>query len=405
MKTIRFILIILCTTLLAWWIPSWYHIMVDQSGNSIFTYYSSIEKAFCTMDFDEESQSVIRKNIRTGKTFTESEFDSIIPMFYARQLMNDGRFPDSIHGRGITIPEVNNHTSFFRFNPSDMNSPTIPIYTLFESFSGRVKLEKPGDVFRLKHKIEFINPENNSVNIEKSEHFMKAFLGTGFKFPAKGAFGNPTTRKSYDEGYFVIDANNQVFHLKMVNGKPFIKNIGIPSDIIPIHIVVKEPKNKRYYGFLLDEQDRLFLITTDNYKLQELKTPTFDANSNRLIVMANPLYWTVNVISARGKESLALDADTKQVVDSISLLKPVSEDKILSYVLPFEIAFESYTSDYVKPQIEFAKIWVLIINLMLALAFFVIERSKRNKNKGLYVVWIGITGIYGFIACLLLSKE
>ena len=404
MKIIRYSLILLGTFLLAWILPSWYHIVADTSSNNIFTYYSSVERAYCSMGFEDESNKVVRRNLKTGKTFTEYEFDSIIPMFYARQLMNDGRFPDSINGRPITIPEVNSNTFYFRYNPSDISSPSIPIYTLFESFSGRVKLEMPGDVFRLKHKIEFIKPETNKVDAKKSERFMRAFRGAGFKFPAKKAFGNPTTRKMYDEGYFVIDADDRVFHLKMVNGKPFVKNIKVPSGIVPIHIVVKEPKIKSHYGFLLDDQHRFFLITTDNYRLQEIKTPAFDARSNRLVVMANPLYWTVNVISPKGKESLALDAGTKQVIDSVSLLKPIEKDKVLSYVLPFEIRFQSRTSDYVKPDIAFAKIWVLILNLVLAIAYFFLVRKKKNNNTVVHLGWVVLTGVYGFVACLLLKE-
>ena len=80
--------------------------------------------------------------------------------------------------------------------------------------SGRVRLEMPGDLFRLKDNIEFIDPETNTVKEEKSNLFMKVFIQKGFKFPAKRVAGNPSTRKAYDEGYFIIDSNDKIFHLK-----------------------------------------------------------------------------------------------------------------------------------------------------------------------------------------------
>ena len=45
----------------------------------------------------------------------------------------------------------------------------------------------------------------------------------GFAFPACYASGNPTTRKDYDEGYLVLDANHKLFHLKCTKGRPYVQ--------------------------------------------------------------------------------------------------------------------------------------------------------------------------------------
>lgn len=390
--------------LLAWFLPLLYHMVSDQSARNVFTYYSSVENAFCTMDYNDGGQGFFGRNLKTGKEYSESEFDSILPLFYAKQLFKDNRFPDSINGQAVTVQDISRGTFFLKYNPVEISTPAIPIYTLFESFSGRVKLEMPGDVFRIKNKIEFINPETNEINIKKSQLFMQAFEGVGFAFPAKKLFGNPTLRKLYDEGYFVLDAKDRIFHLKMVNGKPFVKNINIPADIQPLHITVREPQDKSHYGFLFDKKDRVYLITTNNYELQLIKTPVFNAEKDRLIVMANPFFWMTNVVSDKGKECLALEAISKNVVDSISLLRPQETEVVLSYVFPFQITFLSGYSEFVKPCIQFAELWVLVVNFVLAFIFWLYFRQKDAQNLMPYLLWIGGTGVFGFIVCLLLKE-
>ena len=176
MKIINNTIILLATCLLAWIIPDLYHLATDKASKNLFSYYSSVEESFCTIDFDDVKERLVRKNVKTNQEYSEAEFDSILPMFYHRQLLSDGRMPDSIHGVPVTTKDVRKKSFFFRYNPTDKNKPHIPLYTLFESISGRVRLEMPGDVFRLKNAIEFIDPETNLVNQAKSALFMKEFV-------------------------------------------------------------------------------------------------------------------------------------------------------------------------------------------------------------------------------------
>ncbi len=404
MQIIRYTIILLATIILAWLLPSFYHLLSDTSGRNVFTYYSSVDEAFCSIKFDEKEDRLIRYNVKTKKEYSEAEFDSILPMFYYRQLLSDGRFPDSINERAISVKEINSRNFFYRYNAKDKNTPAIPIYTLFESFSGRVKLEMPGDVFRLKNKIEFINPETNRVDKVKSERFMRVFVQSEFQFPAKGVFGNPSTRKPYDEGYMIIDNEDQIFHLKMVNGKPFLKNTLFPKSINPAFISVQEPADKSFYAFVFDDSNKVYLITADNYKVVQIQTPEFEVNKDRLMIMANPLYWNINVISSRGKECYALSADTKEVVDSLSLLAPAEYDFTLSNILPFELRFTTGSSDYIKPSVRFATWWVLLTNLLLIVTFVFIGKRRNKQVQPFELIWIGICGIFGFIPCLIFKE-
>ncbi|MFA8434685.1 MAG: DUF4857 domain-containing protein [Marinifilaceae bacterium] len=404
MKIINYLIIILATFLLAWILPSLYHMATDEASGSIFSYYSSVEKSFCTIDFDDKESKLIRKNVKTNREYTENEFDSILPMFYYRQLLSDGRMPDSIHGMPVSAKQISRETFYFRHNPSDKNKPHIPLYTLFESFSGRVDLEMPGDVFRITDRIEFIAPETNTVNIEKSERFTRALTQRGFQFPAKVVAGNPTTRKSYDEGYFVVDRNDKLYHLKMVNGKPFVKNIKLPNNFKTRYIATMEPSDRSFYAFMFDDANKMYMISTDNYQLVEIPSPKFDVDKDRIMIMANPLYWIVNVISASGKESYALDAKSKNMVDSFVVKNEPRRSNLLSLLIPFSLKFESSNSKFVESVIHIGSCYGLFFNLLFVILFLGINRYRNRRVEIISSLWIACTGIFGFIPCLILNK-
>ncbi|RXE61133.1 DUF4857 domain-containing protein, partial [Muribaculaceae bacterium Isolate-001 (NCI)] len=130
---------------------------------------------------------------RAGNHYTQEETDSILPLFYVRQLMADERFPDSIMGVAVTPREVQ-HTNFnFRISAPDINTSAVPLYPLLESMSKRVELKMPDDVFRITPTgIEFIVMESNSVDEAKSRRFTEALTKKSFRFPARYVAGNPT---------------------------------------------------------------------------------------------------------------------------------------------------------------------------------------------------------------------
>ena len=78
----------------------------------------------------------------------------------------------------------------------------------------------PDDYFRIGKRMEFIVAKTNKVDEAKSKLFTDALSAEGFAFPANLIAGLPTTRKSKDEGYFLTDSREQLFHIKMIKGQP-----------------------------------------------------------------------------------------------------------------------------------------------------------------------------------------
>ena len=88
----------------------------------------------------EEEKGTVRCDL-TGNIYSETVFASILSMFYFRRLMSDERFPDTLNGVTVTPKIVQTENFNFR------NTPSIRLYPLLESMSGRVDLKMPGITF------------------------------------------------------------------------------------------------------------------------------------------------------------------------------------------------------------------------------------------------------------------
>lgn len=218
------------------------------------------------------------------------------------------------------------------------------------------------------------------------------------------AAGNPSTRKAYEEGYFIVDNKDEIFHLKMVNAKPFLKKVPLPDGVVPNYLQTMEPDDRSFYAFVFDTNKKLHIITTNAYSLQEIPIPEYDVDKDQLLIMANPLYWNLSVVSGNGKEVWAINADTKEFVDKTSIVGVEQGVNYSKYFLPFSVGFTSGNTRYIKPILYFGSYLVLVSNLILALAFVMIIRYRKQKIQILPVVWISITGIYGFIASIIFNR-
>ena len=99
----RFSTILLYVTiafLLLWQLPWCYNFFVVKPEKTPFTLYSFVIGDFAQMG-QEEGKGTVRRDL-AGNIYSEAAFDSILPMFYFRQLMSDERFPDTIQGIAMT---------------------------------------------------------------------------------------------------------------------------------------------------------------------------------------------------------------------------------------------------------------------------------------------------------------
>ncbi|MDO5571151.1 MAG: DUF4857 domain-containing protein [Bacteroidales bacterium] len=353
---IKFSKILLATTiviLLFWQLPWCYSFLNSQASNSPFTMYSTIINEFI---FSESDGKTMKHYDLKGNLYSQNEADSLMPFFYARQLVNDGKFPDSIKGIAINYKDVQTASFYFRHNPKDINRPQIGLYQLLESLSGRVKLETPDDVFRItNNNIEFIECQTNTVNIEKSKLFTDMFIKKGFVFPSKEVSGNPSVKKDYDEGYVILDSNSQLFHFKQIKGRPYLRKIDIPNGMVLEHIFITEFRNKKTLAFACDKENKFYAIEFPKYNFEEIKIGPFNPKNQSMMIYANLMDWTVKLSSLDKVEYFAIDANNYSLLSKYEV--PKEKENLMSkfgdFISSVQLHFKAPFDEYVFPKIGY----------------------------------------------------
>lgn len=402
MKKFIVLIIAITTMALAWVLPDLYKIVTDEAPEYPLSFYSSVSNKFCSFKFTDKG--LIRTDV-DDKIYTQKQFDSLLPMVYTNQLIYDRRMPKSINGVDVNIQKIRMSNFAYRYKPQAYQKPSIKLYPLFESMSDRVDLAAPGDVFRLTDAVEFIDIQQNRIKAEKSTSYNKLLFNSGFIGPAKRVAGIPTTRKNYDEGYFIIDNTNALFHMKRVNGKPFIRNVNIDKSIRVEYFEATDYPNKDFYGFLFDTVGQMYILTTDNYKLVKIGIPPINLTNTTVSIRANMFYWNIHVKTKSSKISYAVDANTKTYVDSIESLNGNNHSYWIENILPFSINLKSRNDGYIKCRISNNFPIAFFFNIFFVLVYLLIFRKSKLENNIIVSLWVCITGIYGFIACILFKSD
>ena len=306
-KTIKTAVILLATLLLAWLLPWFYTFLFASPSWSPFTLYSCVTHSFASISYDGEGK-IAGRDFK-GNTYTEHQFDSILPMFYYRQLASEGRFPSRIEGVAVDVRDAERSGFIFRSSPSEINRRKPGLYQLLESMPARVDFKSPTDVFRITGDgIEFVDMATNTLDRAKSDAFTRVMKDKGFAFPARVIAGNASTRKDYDNGYFIVDNDFKVYHLKQMRGRPFVRRTDIPAELGIRHIFVTEYADHRLFGFLVDKDNRFYALEAEDYSLHELPVGTFDPAREGMMIIGDMFYWTVTVQAPESERLVAVNA-------------------------------------------------------------------------------------------------
>ncbi|MDR2682272.1 MAG: DUF4857 domain-containing protein, partial [Dysgonamonadaceae bacterium] len=376
-KNSIYVLIVLFVTLTGLWaIPELIKTATYSKVQYPFGYYSSIEKKLMFRELDGSKDKL---HDDEGKVYEDKAFDLALPLLNYRQLTLNGEMPDSIDGVKIEPQQLRVKQVFYRYSPKEKNRPQPGLYILYESLPKKGKLESPGDLFRLKDQIEFIDAESNTIRQEKSGKFQDALLKAGYTFPAQWTAGDLSIRKPYDEGYFSLDAKGQLFHIKMVNGRPFVRNTRLDPSIEPAFFAMEGPADKRFYGFLFDKKGNTYILEEagGKYYPRQLDIDPIDLDTDDVSLIGNFLYWTFTVQNAAGKHYYALKTETLEQVRYAYVKAPVNRwDVIAGRLFPFYLTFRNPNSEYIAPQLHFTFWAALLANVFLVLVFVGLDRGR-----------------------------
>lgn len=402
-KTIYTLILVFSTMFMMWVLPELVKRMTDDSKGYPLMYYSARLKELCMIDFRTHKDSFF--DIR-GNEYPRSQYDSLLPLMNFRQLAMNGTMPDSIDGHAMDMKTLRTKQVLFRFRPADVFSPLPSMGVLLEAMPKRGNLLLPGDYFRMNdHGIEFVDAETNEVNTAKSRTFTQAMEKKGFSFPARAWWGNPTVRKPYEEGYFCQDSKGSVFHLKMVNGRPFVKDTKIDHQVAVKWFVMSEVVDKRFYGYVFGEKGEFGILESSeggDYRFLPMEVRPIDIQKDEISILGNMLYWTVKVIDKDGMDCYGLDVNDLQALSSYHQdRKEVLWDKVSQWLFPVvlspQVAETGYVGSYL---VGFSPKACLLGVIMAVMGLFICGKSLTLRKKIVMSVFILFTGISGVIALL-----
>lgn len=393
----------IATILLAWLLPWLYKFTTAEPYNEPFTLYSCITHRFASVERDKHNGSVYKD--ANGTIYSTKQFDSIMPMFFYRQLASKEKLPDSINGREIS-PKMIRHENFtYRISPRNMNVISPELWMIMESMPDRVDLKDPEEAFRMNDKITFLNMRTNQVNRERSELFNKIMKAKGFEFPVREINGNPTPKKEYDEGYLMIDHFYRVYHIKQIKGRPYVKETGVDPGLKMKHAFITEFSNRKSLGFLTDANDRLYVLDSQ-YNLHELPVGTFNPETDGMSIIGDMFYWTVKISTDKGYRIYALDTGSYSLADKLEGNYTSDKfEKLADYIFPFQLSFTSSDDKLACPRISDISCQAFILNVALVFLFMVIYRRRTLKENAIPMVLILFLGIFLFLPLIICKRQ
>jgi len=344
---------------------------------------------------------------RKGNKYTRDEYEAIMPQINFAQLVFAGKMPDSINGVAVDVPLLRKNLFMSSFEPYLINGFAWKWYPLMESSPGRVNLEFPDEFFKIKSRMEIIDSRTNKTVEKMSQAFTNELIKNGFVFPAKELFGNPTTRKAFDEGYFIIDNAENLFHMKRVKNKPYCKKIDLPKDIKVIHFNIHEIPLKEFYGFFVTEDNGLYLLTFNDYRIIKLDIEDYELNSSVLRINGDLFNRNVSVVNDNQFSNFIFNRDYKLIDKYKGQLlekEKSSQGKIAAYLFPFSLSLISSKSMFVNFYLKFLDFRFVVMNIILLLGvitFFFVKKIPITKNI-FPLLLILMTGIYGLISVFII---
>jgi hypothetical protein len=395
----RYILVLVTTLTLSAILPQLWWMALDKPIRKPFIMYSCIENDFLIRRIDGNT----RWEDTHGNQYSREEYEERLPFLNVRQLMISGKMKDTINGVALDPHEMNMNWSVFSFKPADMQTPDPGLWPLIESESGRASLEMPEDFFRITWRMEFIHARSNQIIEDKSRKFSAALYNRGFEFPASMVAGIPTTRKSCDEGYFIIDSRHQLFHLKMIKGDPYVRKVDLPDEIRFRHMACVDLRDKKYYAYLFDSKGDIHILTQEEYKLVKLPVGNFHPEREELRIYGDLFHYNV-ILSGEGFiRDVVLDKEYDKVTE-YNETWPVRAETAsglwFAGLFPFQLSLSDDNSNYHQFNFTFSKgfLWLSVSVVLLILHVIRIRKRRNFIGHVPDLVLILLTGIYGFIA-------
>lgn len=394
---------------LSWFLPWLYGMLLPEAASDPFVAFSPVSDEFVVSEGSGSNLRIFTINGEgkvTRDNLNKEQRDSLLPHVYFNQLTARGEWPDSIGGDSVSIPMLKQAQWTFTSMPLDINKRQAEIYMMMESMPPRFELQDPKEAFTLDGEIEFVDMATNTVNVRRSQAFGKVMADRGFRFPLKSHSANITTRKSYDEGYLLIDAAGDLFHLKMQAGMPYMVRVERPDSADLRHVFILENPETRHLGLVTDAAKNLYVLEKEGYRLVKLPIEDVDPERDRIAIFKTYFNWIVKLRSGDEVRWVAIGPDSYDLLgEYVRHDKPSSIAEAGTYIFPFVLSFTSLEDSYAYPRITDISCKTLILGAVLAIITAIVARCRRLGSTSVAVnsVLVLFFGIYYFVPFLLVK--
>ncbi len=410
---------------LAWALPAGYNFVFSKDIAKTAVFYSPTDKIMVYTEqlrIDDENARAKSEDHHAdvaykdadGNYYNREEFEAKIPFIYFRNMEMRGLLPLEIDGQSYDRARIEQYRRVLEISAYQMpnKSHEYKIYSLLESNPNQVALVLPADRFRMSsNAMEFVDSDLNKIDTELTELFTSALLDKGFVFPAKNVWGNFTIFKPYDAGVFILDNNGQVFHILRKNNLPEI--VKLPINVIPQKILITETQDKKFYGLIVDIEDKVYLLHVDNYALTHIPSPSYNPNTMDFKVLLDPIYLTA--IYSDNKDVYANayyynsedKIDVLEIENSFTMQMSRTQEpfyaKVANALFPFRIEISEEESLKAVLNIQFNRDYLnygIFLSILLALIYRIYYKRNRFSISPNEVLGIAVFGIYLFLPFL-----
>ena len=398
MKVLNFYIMSVFALMLSYFLPSFINLALPLDQNVTRVKFSTLTNEFMIQKTNKLSGEN-KFYLEDGKEISEDIFMQNQPFSYYGALIKNGKFPKEleIYEKNTTLIMKNSQSISAKYI-SNLFKPVLIFPLMYDD----VKYAKPVFAQFLiafsANLVEVIDPAKNAPNIELTNELNAKLKEQNFSFPGRKFFTNPSPLKAFDEGAFLLDSKDEIYHLKF-DGKSFIvkdTNIAV-KDVL--NIVVSENQRREFYALVV-AKDSIGLIGYD-YKFISLPGAPFDYKKTNISLAINPLHKVLTLTSKDQISTYAMDQDYKLIAQNHTKLEPpLSKRYLKQFVLPFELKITQESYFYNFKFSDFS-LKALAVSLFLAFIAFVFVK----KRDPLCAIFVAIFGIYGFIAVLIFNKE
>lgn len=400
---------LVCVMALYWFIPHFYNRATRMDKFSLSGVFSPISQSFIV--WESTPDEMVYKDEK-GTLLDKVEAQKMMPFIFSGNVNKWGGFPLHVEGKTFSYEEAKKNTQSMRVAPRYVFSELLPIHILFETAPVGTQFPVPKDVTLFQEdRLEFVTMNDGVIDTLKSEAFTASLKNAGFVFPVKRVATNPSPLKSFDEGMMLIDAQNKLFHLKMLKDKPFVHNMRQTILENPLYMTLEENPRKQYYGLIATDKS-VYLYTYAN-ELILLPLETYDPAKHSLMIRMSPLYQTIIQADITDKTQplsyIATDTDFKTLhVKKQTFPQTITEqfeaiENGLSFLTPFTLTQFSSSKGGIVFDFSFAdnKLFAALGSLFALILYVVYIRLRHLKLNALSLLLIALSGIPALLALIM----